>query len=770
MAETLKFGPTTKIETIGRPRVWTRERWADDWVEVEHLYPDEVVWSTSPTMPVATLLWTYGRLMHPSTRAVEFVERKDWRPGRYVKIEVPCDLDEATSEDEEAPVFFRRYWYGLIEQIVDDQDGVFDFPTINDRNKVTLRAVAGGTQRMICLGLEQLLARHRIRSSVFDRGGGATGNDSTIPFNLGGGRGNRGTVEYDGSYVFFANLDAGAADVTSWNTREIVRYLLRYQTPRDTLGGRALKFRVDPALLDLLPNWDLPILDQDGATTLGLLQRLVDRRRLLSFWFEVVEDGDDEIVEMKVATIVPNEVPLTIAPTAKIAAAANQVVLNYDRDQATRGYVRDSEIGLFDQVVARGAKLVTVATFSNLDGTLVKAWKAADEQRYEYGAQAAAGFAAATLAEKQRRHAAARSDPRLEDVYARFRIPPTWNQKVGDGFGGVFYDAFPGGGGPVPIYHPSIVLRSSLPLYPNVDYSADKIQVGAAAAAEPPGDAEQLPVASYWKRPAADSDGVRRWFRGDEIARLSQTPGVRVEEADRLTIHTSVVPQSHSVVFRVGGAPKHAIAYGDFTATPEDEAVGQWTYKDGAACVTLALEWGLRAEGVWPRVKPPGKDAIRTLVVNAGDQYERVYVVPMTVVGISDNGALVRSSGGWIDRPKDVIARLEDFAHLAHAWYSIPHQVVTVETQRLLSGASIDLGWLVTSVGDPDVPANPAARTVNATVTEIRIRWEQGDGSEPPAPSMTIGTFAGELDALSVGPAGIVGEGNPFKARRRLKL
>jgi hypothetical protein len=771
MADTLTFGANKKPELLGKPVVHTREKWADAWAETEHLYPEEGVWSTSPTMPAATLLWTYGRLLHPGENAVEFVDKLDWHVGRYVKIEVPCDLDEAASVAEKKPVFLKRYWFGIIEQIVEDQLGTFDYPTTGANNKPTKRIVAGGTQRLVCLGLEHLLSRNRIRTCIFDRGGGATGNDSTIPFNLPGGRGNRGLVEYDGAYVFYYDLDGGAANVTSWNTREIVRYLLRYQSPRDSLNARSIKFRVAADSVDKLPNWDLPYLDQDNATTLSLLQRLVDRRRLLSFWFDVVTDGAEDVVEMHVETIVPNAVQLTIAPTAKIEAAARQLICNYERDPATRGTVRDSELGLYDRVIARGAKAVSIATFSHVDGTLAKAWLPADQTRYEYGAQATAGFSGAKLAEQQRRHAAARSDPRLEDVFARFRIPPTWDQKSGDGFGGVFFDAFPGGGGPIPCYYPSIVLRSSLPLRAKTDYSGDKISTGVAVASEPKGDVELQAVQSYWKRPVADRDGIRRWFRGDDIGRLALLEGVDPEDAQRITIHTQVIPHSHSVLFRVGGSHQHELAAGDFTPAPEDDAAGMWSYKSGAACVTLALENGLHVEGIWPLIKPAGKDVIRTLVIDAGEHYERVYVAPLTVVGISDNGALVRSTGGWIERPAKVITLLEDFAHLAHAWYSIPHEILTIETRRLLSAASIHLGDLVTDVGDPAVAPNPAKRTVNATVTEIRIRWEQSlDADEPPAPSMTINTFAGELDALAVGPAALPGLANPFKSRRALKL
>lgn len=766
MAETLlTFGPTDTAETLGVPVVYSRARWADDWDEQADCYPDEVVWSVSPAMPAATLLWNYGRLQQLDGTEPTLVKKLTWQPGRYVKIEVPCDLDS----EADPPTFRKRYWYGLVEQIIDDQQGAFERVTRDERGEITREWVATGTQRVICHGLEQLLARHRIRTAAFDRGGGVTRYGAPISFNAHAGRGNRGTTEYDDAYVFWYDLDSGSGSVTSWSTREIVRYLLRFQNPRDHLGAPAIKWRVNADCLDRLPNWDLPFLDQDNATTLGLLQRLLTRQRLYSFWFDV--DEGDNVVELHVDSIVPNEVALTISPTAKIPAANRLLRLDYDQDPATRGHVRDSELGLYDVIVARGAPLVSVASFSLLDGALQKGWSAGNQTRYEYGAEGSVGFSTASLAEKQRRHAAARSDPRLEDVFSRFVIPPSWDQKTSGGRPSPRYDVFTGASGPVPIYFPSMALRPSLPLYPGVDYSTNAVTSGTAATNEPKGDVEKLPVQSYWRRPALDADGNQRWFRGDEIGRLAALEGVSKADAERITIHTHVVPNSKSIVFRAGNGHQHAIAHGEFNPRPEDEKQGQWTYRNGQAIVTVAIDWGMRVEGQWQDIPGGGKDALRYLVIEAGEQYERVFVVPGTVVGIDVNGQLLRSNGGWLERPTSVVTRLNDLAHLAHAWYSIPHKIVTVETARLLSAASIHLGDLVARVGDPSIEDNPHELVVNASVTEIRIRWEQGtDVDSPPGPSMTIQTFAGELDALAVGPAAFEGPGNPFRARRTIRL
>ena len=143
----------------------------------------------------------------------------------------------------------------------------------------------------------------------------------------------------------------------------------------------------------------------------------------------------------------------------------------------------------------------------------------------------------------------------------------------------------------------------------------------------------------------------------------------------------------------------------------------------------------------------------------------RIGRAPRTVVGVDKQGQLVRSDGGWIERPANVRQVLEDLARVAGGWYTIPHQVVTVETSRMIGADIIALGDLIQTVGDNAMANNTHVTTVNATVSEIRLTWPTTEGAQTPAaPMLVINTFAGELDPLTFGPSALNPAALPFGA------
>jgi hypothetical protein len=145
---------------------------------------------------------------------------------------------------------------------------------------------------------------------------------------------------------------------------------------------------------------------------------------------------------------------------------------------------------------------------------------------------------------------------------------------------------------------------------------------------------------------------------------------------------------------------------------------------------------------------PAGVDAIRKIVVDAGDGYRKDYVAPGTVVGVDADGGLLRSYGGFIPKPSadDDEHRLIALAKVAAAWYCIPHYILRLETKRLTT--AIGLGNLVRYVGDPAVVGS-TAREISSAITQIGITIPR-DGSDP---VMDVQTWAGELDPMQVKPA-----------------
>jgi hypothetical protein len=737
-------------EAAGLPRVWTRERWSDAWTEDTDVWPEVATWSCGPTVATAQLRRIYGRVSRGG-QDWQSEGRDPWTLPRYVKIEFPCDDDTS------------RTWYGRIEIGSEQLEGTSVVRTGIAAGGLPLtEQVQSGQLVYMAYGLEQMLARHQIRDARFDRNAGTEKTEDRIAFNARGKR-NRGNADHSGTYVFYYD-PRDTTNCSYWSTRDIVKYLLRWQTPRDSLNARQVVFECAADDLDKLPDWDSPSIEQDGATTLSLIHRLISRQRLFTHWWEV--NGDT--VRLRVETLAPNDVNLSAAPGAKIPAASRQVLYLFDLDRATSANLKDSGLQVYDVVVATGAPEVSVGTFSWQDNTLKAGWTVAQEHEYEYGASLMGGYASASLAEKQKRNVAARAAAEFDDVYSRFVIKPSWDQRVANGLGGASSPLFVGDDGPIPVYFPECFVMQGLPFYPGVSYGSDRIEKQQVVEDEPADELERRPVLCLFRRPVADADGKQRWLRTEEIGRLAKLEGIDPEDAERITVHCSVPAQSHGVVFKISGHAQHAIAATEFAPLDEDERAPQWDFATGCL-VTLALQNGRLTSARFPAADPPGVDTVRVLEIDAGGRYERIYVAPQTVVDVDRDGQLVRSTGGWIERPANCRAILRDIARVAAAWYSIPHKVVEVETSRMLATSELALSDLVVTVGDETIPQNDQFVTVNATVSEIRLTWPTSEGDGPPSvPTLSIATFAGELDALAVGPADF--QGNPFKRRRVIKL
>jgi len=71
-----------------------------------------------------------------------------------------------------------------------------------------------------------------------------------------------------------------------WSTRDIVTYLIRSDagTPVDEVGFQQIPFEVDDADLAFLPDWDSPEVETHLVPMRKILDQLINRRRLLTWW------------------------------------------------------------------------------------------------------------------------------------------------------------------------------------------------------------------------------------------------------------------------------------------------------------------------------------------------------------------------------------------------------------------------------------------------------------------------------------------------------
>lgn len=730
-ATPVTFGPGG-IREIGVHRVYFRAHWSGDWSEIEDLHCTEAAWSLAPTLPTATLEWHYGSLKQIGSNTFENFAKLSTLGRVFIKIEFDIERNDEG-------VWLTRDWYGVCEGSDDALGGA-----VFDRNARGAANVATGRQVFHCYGLEKLLADHFVRGAYFeDSADHAVYLERGLTTNR-GNKPNRSANKVEGSYVFDPAVDTeNPANNHWWSTRDLVEYLLTVETPLDAAEEPQIVFQLDTTNI---PNWDRPEIELHHQTTYSLLDRVLNRQRLLA-WRIGITAGEPIL---KCFTHTKEGVPIDGVEGFGIERNIFEKSYHFDRDQLTSASVRTAEHLLFDQVLVRGARIRCVGTFSKSDETIETAFTSAEEVTYDEGASKQPGYADLGTEEKQRRNAEARAVPKLDHVYCRFRIPPDWDFQVKDGEAGDAHPLFlTPGGAASQIFYPDLVIDHSLPLLKGVDYSLDKIKAGTYV--ETPGERQESPPLVFFLNPASSPN---RWVDGSKLARAANLETKRAEELTSFSVHVHVVRESQAVELRVSGSAQHAIAYSQFTRLPVDEPTGQYDYQGGKMLMTLCLIDDRSIEKYWPKDPPAGRDALRTKLIEAGDDYPYAYVAPGTVVGVNAKGELQRSSGGYYPKKEahDVPARLLAAAKIAAAWYCVPHQSLSLATRRLRIPDDVELGDFVTEIGDPDLPGGHR-QTINGLVTEIRIETPRNAVGETGEPVMHITTWCGELDPLSLEPA-----------------
>lgn len=742
-SKTLTLSNTDPVVEYGPPRVYSRALWANAWTLEPNVVPLECVWSAPPAMPTATLRHRYGYVLLPKTVDFQLVTKHATLRDSYIKLQMPYKYDpKFENADGSRGAWLYRDWYGLVD-LVDDQLGGAALVTSGTGRSKRTTAVATGVQTFTAYGLEKLLADQTLRTSWVNVSGTATEVGRSLAFNA-RGRPNRSVAAVGGAFLFETDLTTAQW----WSTRDIVEYLLRRAVPRDAAG--TIKIPISASGLGL-PNWDRPEFHQEGASLLAVLQQLVNRTTMLNWRLVVSESTAPAVVNLEVFSLAaaPITLPLTGAP--QIPAAANQVNLEFDGDPLTSVTVKLSSVAKCHQVRVRGARMRAVGSFAFTDGTLAAGWDPTAETTYELGASQVTGYNALDDEEKRTRDATARSNPTLEEVFSFFTVPAAWNKTVKDGAGGaanpLFVDA---AGVAVPVFLGDTFVEPTLPLYQGLDYSGGAIGAGtvSVAAFTTAINLEEMPPLVVFQRPT----DATKWVAADKLGLGGLVPtSYEDEDNNRFSCSVSVPHESHGVLVRVTGEPQHAIARTDFSRLAVDKEIGGVDYRNAILTWSMGWHW---AEGVYPAAAAvnPTTDAVRVLVLDAGDRYRADYVAPGTVVGVDDDGTLLRSTGGWIPLAGtgDDLHKLEALAQTAFAWFGADHYVLGLDTHRPLDPALLDIGTLIADIGDQRTTTGHRA-TINSVISQIRLAWPEADGPTPPPPLWQITTDHGELDPLQPG-------------------
>lgn len=732
MADVVRWN-AYELATAVSHQVFLKGSWFDPWAEVEHLHCTRATWACAPGVGTAELVWRYGQGMRPGENVPGVVYRQTPKQKFYVKIVIDENTVPGHPLDD-------LVWYGILHVDVDQLAGT----RLAQGPAGVIEAIASGQQRFTCYGLEQLLDLHHVTTSqwiksatleTFTLDEGLTFNERGIA--------NRSLLPVDGGfYNFHDDLTTGQ----HWSTFDAVRYLLKYNTPRDWAGDVRIPFALSD-LADALPTWDRPVLPTHGRSTRSLLNQLMPRQRLLSYYVTLAEGGGlgggDEIW-IRPFTFAAADVAVDFGGEV-LKANPSQKILAFERDPTVTATVKRSSLDAIERIVITGAKRRNCFTIAKADDTFAEKFSSTIAGEYDAGASTAGDYpGAAEIEDRQRRDADARKSDRLATAYRRFGIVSDWDGLVGDGTGTVDpkIPAAPRDDNPglsYPLYPPQLKLLDTLPILERHDYDEDKIPDAITLEGDSP--FAEIPPIVLVNLPE-DTDKYQYVEKVGAAAQLEDTAD---EDSNRRwSASVKVIPDSLDFEIRVSGQPQHIIAKNHFTPLTDDEEEGTYDYDD--FLITLAIECGRRCLASYPEILPL-TDAIRTLYLDAGDGYKLDYVAPGTVVGLdpttqeplrSDNGGFVRD-----DRP--ALARA---ARLAYAWYSQTRKSLTLSSLRISKG--IWLGDLILSTGDPalPVPGDVHVEQINSCVTDITVEIPLAQGLEPGLPSIQWTTAFGELDPL----------------------
>lgn len=755
------FGPESQ-HTVGEHRVYVRDRWSDDWSELSHAHCVECSWPLAPSMPTAIVSVLYGEQFEGNTGVFARLLKSFAidRFGQYIKIEFDVEFDS------ESNTWKKTTFYGVISDADDRHAAAFTHGDFE---------VASGEVVFSCFGLEKILADTAIVTSFIAEPESATGHGHEIGHALSfngvpgrkGPQPNKSAIDRSDAHLFENNPD----NAEDWSSFDILNYLLRHMGPRDNLGN--MPFKVDVIAPDgVPPKWDKPVIKQEGHTLYSLINQVVDRRRMMVWRLVVDESETPHAVNVEIQTI--NQFPIDpgIPESLPIPANSSPINIRADLDQLTNIAIRHSGLPLYDQVIVRGARMRSVGTFSYEDESLTDGWTGSQKSEYDGG-----WTGGGTRKEQTRRDEELRGDPRFKNVYALFKIPATWDFKVGDGAGGAKNPMFthPDLGGTEEQYYAELFVEQTMPLLNGIDYGGDKISDGTIHYPDNFDKQELAPLVFFRRPDKGKSDAKYTWVKAEDMGNKADVERTNHgKQNERISVRVSV-PQNQWGVYIKCSGPQHSIAAGTFTKKTTDPFSGSFTFKDNAPTqdgstsgmvVTLSLRDHRYAEARIPKTEPAGQDKIRHKVIYAGEEYTRDYVAPGTVLGISaSTGQLIRSTGGYIPKvgPDDHVSQLEAIALMASSWYTTQHYVLALNSYRAKSQESIKPGDMIVETGGPGA-GQFHNQVVRSIVSEIRFHQPRGDGQSRTEQLMTVMTWAGELDAASVTPFL-----PPKPAKRRLR-
>lgn len=694
--------PAINFESItaftGPTRVYTRQFWADSWVQVENLWPNELSWTLLPDPPTASFRSDYGPLVSQDDNGWRIIPKLNVL-GWYVKVEVDCPDGTLT-------------WIGFIDDVVDYQGGIQ--ASVVDRDAVTHTNVPFGRYDITAYAMTQALSYETIYKAYWWDGSAKRESGSAIAFNA-NGKPNR-TATVPGSET--SHLFSPKADAEFWSSRDIVSYLIAQHPPKKQAGSVGIPF--DLINGSILPDWDQPVIDTDRVNVWELLEQLIDRRLFLAA--SVGYNGGTNTNELRIHSLSPTSA--TLGGGRTLTANTDLLTIACVNSAHTSAVVRATATSSFQRVVARGAKRTSTATLKINDG-LYKGWDSAQATEYSEGGSTDAAWATADSIERRRMNATVRASGELDDVFRHLILKDTDDYTLSGEFVFATDDVTPARHYAWP---KSIEILPQLALLAGVDYSGTEITSGLdlskAGAYRLPLIAMKIPNSSGTKRKDVTKIGQLGWLFGDD-GDAAYSVDVLLDEDGR------------GIRLNVVNAPQHAIAGTEFVGSGEDSLVDtRWDI--GTTEATLTLLDDRFAEGKVEAAGIATADQVRTIVVDVGQGWRRDFLVKNTTVDIKPDSTLRKNTDkGFVRDDSEILA---SFATLVGLWFLVPRNLLTVSGSR--PSAVPAVGQLVTTLN----AGTGHAVDINTIVSQIVLRLPMGENGPAPNPDFQIQTAASVFD------------------------
>ncbi|MEN1680788.1 MAG: hypothetical protein AAGJ46_14460 [Planctomycetota bacterium] len=598
-------------------------------------------------------------------------------------------------------------WYGVVVSDASPRTGVFnDNETLRER---------GSQQRLKAMGLEYLLGRKQVTTTVAAGAAGTERIQRARGFNTGtiaptddqSQRGNKATLYENNVPVF----EDGSILSEEWDAGEMLTHLMEHQSPVKLVTGGGdpteepspVKWEFDPASIARVEGYK-PAVRTEGRSVLDLVQTIANPRRGYCWWldFDPTGNGGLGLITLYADTLVAAS--LSLPDGGSVPQNTRRLSLDFDTDDrvASASVARD-RAGQYSQVRVRGARMTSTFTAGVPDGTLAKDWTDDAETAYKDPGGAGAD-----------ENDAARRNTIFDRVYSAFRIPSTWNRKSGDGDQAATNWAFPELSetgsvlGELPVQTAGLRMLRTTRLRKGTDYE-DPIE----PTNDDPDEAgpEFEPPFAFIK-----IDDTRYQY----VDRLSNAGDGR-----SLTSY-GLYAQQHApgIALRGSGKPSHTLADNHWDGAEASSVTPELDYEDLRA--TLCCEADSYCEGVHP-LSPATDETLEVLTIDVGDAYRLDFLPANTVVGLGSDGTpKVAASGVALRDDRDA---LRDAAQLAYDWYQQPRATLSVSWRRVArwqsaGGVTLEPGCLITTLGEGAVQ-----QETNTVVGQIAYDFLEGTTS-----------------------------------------